>query len=103
MSRLLTAAVIVAACAAPACSAPSVGAQLTLEGRIRVKGNAMFPVIVLQQEEGEAWELSGMTVAAAREQFNQVATVRGTVLRAPGKNTWMPELRVDSLASRPEE
>ncbi|CAG9169373.1 hypothetical protein LMG23992_01462 [Cupriavidus laharis] len=87
--------------ATSACSAPSVGARITLEGKIRVKGNAMFPVIVLQQDDGVAWELSGMTTTAAREQFNRVATVHGIVVRARAKDTWMPGLRVESVESRP--
>jgi hypothetical protein len=102
MFRRLPAALIVAACTLAGCFTPSVGAHITLEGKIRVKGNAMFPMIVLQQDDGPAWELTGMTVAAAREQFNQLATVHGTVTRAPGKDTWMPGLRVDSVESRPE-
>nr|WP_245176285.1 MULTISPECIES: hypothetical protein [unclassified Cupriavidus] len=89
--------VSVAGCAA----APAPGARVALTGSLHVKGNEPFPMVVLQTDDHADWELMGTTVGQARGLTGQRVTIQGTVLRAPGANTWLPALRVDVLRIAP--
>ncbi len=89
--------VSVAGCAA----APSPGARVALTGGLHVKGNEPFPIVVLETDDHADWELVGIPVSQARDLTAQRVTVHGTVLRAPGANTWLPALRVDDQRLSP--
>ncbi|KAF7963501.1 hypothetical protein AWV80_09070 [Cupriavidus sp. UYMU48A] len=81
-------------------AAPSVGARVTLTGEVHVKGNEPFPTVVLQTDDHTVWELVGVPVDAARALAGQRVQAPGTVLRAPGHDTWMPALRVEAGSLR---
>lgn len=88
-----TAAIIsVAGCAS---AAPVAGSRLSLTGELHIKGNEPFPMAVLQLDDGATWEVSGVAIAEARGLAGRRVTATGTVVRAPGADTWLPSLRAD--------
>lgn len=93
MKQLIAAAVAVVSMAGCA-AAPAVGERLTLTGEIHIKGNEPFPTVVLETADHAVWELVGFPLERARQLTGRPTTVSGTVLRAPGADTWMPALRV---------
>ncbi|WP_149137750.1 hypothetical protein [Cupriavidus campinensis] len=88
---------VLAGCATAAPAAPAVGALVSLTGEIHIKGNDPFPVVLLQADNQVTWEVSGISMADARQLSGQWVTARGTVQRSPGAGTWMPALRVEGL------
>mgnify|MGYP003344191760 CR=1 FL=1 len=75
-------------------AAPVAGAQIELKGHVVVKGGAPFPIVMLQQLNGFTWELEGISAEEALARVGQLTEVRGIVVRAPGRDTWMPSIRL---------
>lgn len=77
-----------------ACAAAADSGERTLVGEIHIKGNEPFPTVMIHTTSQESWELIGMPLAEARSLAGREARVKGTVVRAPGPDVWLPSLRV---------
>ena len=68
--------------------------EVTLIGRLILFGNEPFVVPNLQLENGENWELGGVSRAQAKQLQNQRLQVRGKVVRAPKLDPMGPRIEV---------
>ena len=96
MTNLIVPFAAIAVLAGCAAAAPA-ARVVSVTGEIHIRGNDPFPVVLLQADNQVTWEVSGISLADARQLAGQRVTARGTVLRAPVPGTWMPALRVEGL------
>lgn len=74
-----------------------VGEQVTMTGRLALKGSMPMIQAVLTRETGERWELTGIPRPTAARLQNKRVTVEGKVVRAAATHMLRPSLAVSSI------
>lgn len=99
--KCLLIAVSALALAGAGCSAtPTIGASLTLEGTLVLKGNEPHVTPVLVRSATEQWELQQVAREKAATLQNTRVEAAGVVTRAPGQGSQLPALAVTSLRAK---
>lgn len=89
-------------CATPtvavaASPAPEVGEQVTMSGKLVIKGSMPMLQAVLTRETGERWELKGIQPLTAARLQNKRVLVEGKVVRAKASPMLLPSLTLTNI------